>query len=319
MAQTQDTSIEWPDGGRFALALSHDVDRVAKRAQFPYYMGKALCRLRPGELRRELASLAALARGDDPYWNFARIMELEGKLGVRSTLFFLDERGKIRLTRPRTFVLYGGRYDPASPAVRDAIRGLDAGGWEIALHGSYDSYLDERLLAQEKAKLEGVLGHAVQGVRQHYLRLAAPRTWRIHASLGLKYDSTLGYADRVGLPRDPCRPFYPADPSTGEEIPVLEIPLGIMDIVLSACRDPWSEALHCIESVESARGVLTLDWHQRVFNPWEHHDQQGLYVRIIEECRRRRAWVAPLGEVADWWTASGYSDAGGSSSGGTTL
>jgi hypothetical protein len=51
--------------------------------------------------------------------------------------------------------------------------------------------------------------------------------------------------------------------------------------------------------------VLTLDWHQRVFNPWEPEDYQGLYVRIIRECQRRGAWVVPLGEIAKSWEQRG--------------
>jgi hypothetical protein len=47
--------------------------------------------------------------------------------------------------------------------------------------------------------------------------------------------------------------------------------------------------------------VLTINWHQRVFNPWEYREWQDMVIRIVEECRRRDAWIAPLGEVAEWY------------------
>lgn len=127
-------------------------------------------------------------------------------------------------------------------------------------------------------------------------------TWQIQARLGLRYDSTLGYADRIGLWEERCHPFWPQDPSSGERLPVLQIPLAIMDTPLLRHPDPWAEATRLIADVEAAGGVLTLDWHQRVFNPWEPEDYQGMYARLIEECLRRGAWTATLGEVAAWWT-----------------
>jgi peptidoglycan/xylan/chitin deacetylase (PgdA/CDA1 family) len=300
-------STPWPDGHPFALALSHDVDRVAKRWwQFLYYVGQAVTLCRLGQLQRQIQSLGALLWGDDPYWNFQCIIALEDDLDVRSTFFFLDEQGKLSLTNPKSMVLFWGRYTLDDPRIQKVIQELEAGGWEIGLHGSYHSYLDQAMLGREKERLEAILGHAVAGVRQHYLRLEIPETWHIHARLGFTYDSTLGYADSVGFRWETCLPFHPIDSLTGQKIPVLQIPLAIMDGPLMRRRNPWSEALRLIESVEAAGGVLALDWHQRVFNPWEPEDYQEMYVRIIRECQRRGAWVVPLGRVAEWWQSKNH-------------
>jgi hypothetical protein len=86
-------STPWLDERPFALALSHDVDRVAKRWQFPYYIGQAIARRRPDQLQRQIQSLGALARGDDPYWNFQRIMALEDEFGAPPS-FFLTSRAR---------------------------------------------------------------------------------------------------------------------------------------------------------------------------------------------------------------------------------
>jgi hypothetical protein len=47
--------------------------------------------------------------------------------------------------------------------------------------------------------------------------------------------------------------------------------------------------------------VLIINWHQRVFNPWEYREYKEMYVRIIEECQQRGAWIAPLGAIAGRW------------------
>lgn len=291
----------WANNHPFALALSHDVDRVAKRWQFFYYLPLTVWRGQPTQFRQHLQSLQARLKGDDPYWNFERIMALEEGLEVRSTFFFLNESGRAKLLKPRSYMLFWGRYRIDDQRIQEVIRHLHAGGWEIGLHGSYHSYRDEALLRLEKEKLESIVGAPVRSTRQHYLNLEVPETWRIHASVGLLYDSTLGYANRIGLKWDTSHPFYPKDPLTGEQIPVLQIPLAIMDGPLMQTREPWSEALSLINRIEEVGGVLTLDWHQRVFNPWEFQAYQELYERIIRECQRRGAWVAPISTIAVWW------------------
>ncbi|MBN1994980.1 MAG: polysaccharide deacetylase family protein [Anaerolineae bacterium] len=294
-------SIQWPDGCSFALALSHDVDRVTKRWQFIYYIARAIARRRLDQFQKQINSIGAWLRGDDPYWNFERMMELEDNLGVRSTFFFMDERGKVRLSNPKSFILFWGRYTLDNPRLQQAIRELDRAGWEIGVHGSYHSYRDGALLEQEKKRLEAIVGHPIAGTRQHYLNLQIPETWYIHAQLGFAYDSTLGYANQVGLRWGTCWPFYPFDPLTGTKIPVLQIPFAIMDGPLMRCPNPWQEAIHLVDHVEAAKGVLTLDWHQRMFNKWEAEDYQGMYIRIIQECQQRGAWIVPLGSIRAWW------------------
>lgn len=294
-------SALWPESYTFALALSHDVDRVAKRWQFPYYLAQAVIRRRPDQLWRHLQSLRALLRGDDPYWNFARLMALEDELGVRSTFFFLDEQGQASLFRPRSMVLFAGRYTLDESRIKRVIRALHSGGWEIGLHGSYHSYRDQALLVREKERLETILGEPVKGIRQHYLQLDIPETWQLQARAGFVYDSSLGLADRVGFRWGTSRPFFPEDPSSGSEIPVLQLPMAAMDGPLMQAESPWEEVLALIRFARRERGVLTINWHQRVFNPWEYQPHQEMYVQIIRECQEQGAWVAPLGTIVDWW------------------
>lgn len=290
----------WPNHSRFVLALSHDVDRVSKRYQFLYYFVHAMVTMQPNELRQHLRSLVALRRGDDPYWNFERIMVIENELNVRSTFFFLNEQGKANIFKPRTMMLFWGRYNLNSERIKRVIYKLLNGGWEIGVHGSYNSYRDEMLLKNEKKNLEDIVGKQIKGIRQHYLNLEISNTWKRQAISGFSYDSSLGYSNKVGFRWNAVHPFYPKDRLTGKLIPVLQLPMAMMDSTLMKTANPWDEALALIKLAEQKQGVLTINWHQRVFNPWEYRTQQEIYIRIIKECQRRGAWVALLGEVFEW-------------------
>jgi hypothetical protein len=120
----------WPGGAPYALCLSHDVDRVKKQLyHYVFYAAKGGFR----GLSIQAASLYKRMRGEEPYWNFERIMELEDRLGVRSTFLFLIE------TAHGFSPKYWGRYDINRDEVKSVIRTLDRGGWEIGLHGSSPS------------------------------------------------------------------------------------------------------------------------------------------------------------------------------------
>ncbi|MEF8779277.1 MAG: hypothetical protein V5A46_01190, partial [Haloferacaceae archaeon] len=140
----------------FALCLTHDVDRVYKTYQAIYY----------GLRERDPYHFKTLLSGEQPYWQFEEIMSIEDSFGVRSSFYFLTEKRLFRDTppkrwlRPKNWIRYTGHYRVSEPRVAEVIRRLDAGGWEVGLHGSYDSYDDAERLEREKVELERVLGDA---------------------------------------------------------------------------------------------------------------------------------------------------------------
>jgi peptidoglycan/xylan/chitin deacetylase (PgdA/CDA1 family) len=202
-------------------------------------------------------------------------------------------------------MLYTGRYKVRTPAIEQVLRQLHAGGWEIGLHGSYNSFEDERLLRWEKEELEAAAGVPVVGGRQHYLNLLVPETWEAHARIGLQYDSTLGYTRRIGLRWGSSRPFFPRHPRTGEKIPVLQIPMAIMDGPLMAMARPQGAVEALIEQVEQEHGVLTINFHSQYFNTYEHQTWMDTYRELVLRCQTRGAWFAPLRDIAARWPAAG--------------
>jgi peptidoglycan/xylan/chitin deacetylase (PgdA/CDA1 family) len=278
----------WPDNKRFAVCLTHDVDRIKKTYQY-------ITKSKNGNIRQ----IRQLFTSGNPYWGFPIIMNLEDKFDVRSTFFFLQESKKINLLRPKDWALSIGKYRFDNKKVYEIIQILDRNGWEIGLHGSYESCKHEDLLREEKKELQQVLGAEVTGIRQHYLQLEVPQTWKIQHEVGFLYDASFGFRDRIGFREERYLPFHPFDNS------FLEIPLALMDGALFSNYGNedavWGECLNLIKTTEKQGGLLTVLWHQRVFNEDEFPGWGNIYTKILKECRERGAYFGTCKDIHDLW------------------
>lgn len=278
-----------PDDYAFALCLTHDVDRPYKTYQAPYY----------AVTERDPSHLRSLLPGVNPYWSFGRIAALEDELGVRSAFYFMDEqwlftdRPLPEWIDPQSWQLYAGRYALDDPDVVDTMHELVDGGWEVGLHGSYESFDDRERLRAEKERLETLLGHPVSGGRQHHLNLAVPGTWEHHAAIGLDYDSTLGSSSEYGFEHG-YTPFRPFDDG------FVVFPLTLMDVALPTVADDpelaWSECASLLDEAAENEGVMTVLWHPRYLGD-DHPEHVALYRRLIERAQELGAWVGPPGEL----------------------
>ncbi len=301
------TSIEhkplWPDGKKFAVCLTHDVDEVRKTYQ---YFTRPLIHASRLEFWRALYHIKSLFKdklsGNNPYWTFEDIMKLEDELDVKSTLFFLQESGRVSLSKPGTWKLYARKYKFDELRVMQVIKKLDSLGWEIGLHGSFDSYKNPKKLRREKKDLEEALGKPVQGIRQHHLNLEIPKTWEYQSEVGLEYDTSLGFKEDIGFRWGTCFPFHPLNPESGKPLSTLEIPLIVMDTTLfSRRKDVWPEIQGIMDIVEKQGGLLTILFHHPVFNDGEYPGWGGIYEKIINTCKEKNAWITKANEISKWW------------------
>ncbi|GAA0676678.1 polysaccharide deacetylase family protein [Natronoarchaeum mannanilyticum] len=278
------------DDHSFALCLTHDVDRPYKTYQSGYY----------AVAERDPSHLLSVLPGRNSYWQFEEVMALEDSLGVRSAFYFLDEQNLFRdrpvrdWFDPGSWKRYAGRYELSDPAIVDVIHDLDEGGWEVGLHGSYESYDDPERLAVEKEQIESILGREIVGGRQHYLNLDEPDTWRHHADVGLKYDASLGSSSTYGFQYGdaPLRPF-------DDEFVVF--PLTIMEVALP---DPtehferaWRECRAVLDEAREREAVATILWHPRYFSQRDFPGYGELYRRIVEYALDEGAWVGPPADL----------------------
>ena len=220
--------------------------------------------------------------GDEPYWNFERIIEIESQLDVKSTFFFLNESIKFDLFNLKNWKLSLGRYDIESKKIKNIIRLLDKNGWEIGLHGSYNSYKSSSLLEKEKKVLEKIVGHEVIGIRQHYLNLDN-KTWKRQRSVGLKYDASWGPTKGIGFKDNKVSHFHPLNDK------FLVFPLQIMDSCFMYIEDKWEEFIKIVEEINKKDGLLVLNWHHRTFNEKEFPEFSKYYIRMIKELKKRNA------------------------------
>lgn len=303
--------VDWPDGSDFAVVLTHDVDRIQKTFQYFTHSWRSL---RRGDLRGvhfQMGSFRERLRGREPYWTFDQVAALEESLGVKSTFFFLNETGKPS-PDPATWKLYYGRYRVEMPKLTSLIRRLVKDGWEVALHGSYGSADNIRLLFHEKAVLERVAGSTVHGVRQHYFRLIDDVTWPAQEQAGFRYDASIGWARYPGFARGTCLPFRPWPVSRTAPIGLIEIPTTLMDTAvmyesMKSLRprvDARNIAMALIDQVRSCGGVLNLLWHSQSFAGEDYPGASELYEDLVRTCRHQHAWFATARDLANWWQAT---------------
>ena len=271
---------------KLQVCLTHDIDRVSKSWQYITH-----------DMRKgRLSGLRSLVNGQKPYWMFNKMMELEDRYGARSTCFFLEETMSAKFTNPQTWKLAYGRYSYKNRDIQNIIRELDAGGWEIGVHGSYQSYKNLHLLKQEKDHLEQVVGHQVSGIRQHYLNLEEPVTWELQKEAGFLYDASLGRTDGIGYKDERIGPFRHGE--TGLAV----LPLTLMECYLfaEAGHDPKKAlklALKWMNHAEKNSVPFTILWHQRMFNEEEFPGYAWVYEEILKESKNRDADFLKCDEI----------------------
>lgn len=291
-------------GARFAVALTHDVDTVVRWT-------RRGVRTAAGELRRSvlgrrygpaLHQARALLgvplhklRGTDPCWQFERILRVERVRGVSSTFFLLAG--------------YNHRADGASPEAYERLRPhlvelLRAEGAEIGLHGTYTAADDPERLAVEKGRLEELAG-PLAGHRYHYLRVDPHANLEPLAELGFTYDTSLGFADTPGFRAGIAHPFRPWSFEREEPLPLVEIPLAVMDATLSEERYlglPTQAAermlLDLIDWAEENGGGFAVLWHSDRFDPGTSRGWDRLYLRFIDAVHARGGVCLSAGALA---------------------
>lgn len=290
-----------PLGAQFAVGLTHDVD-VVWRWTWLGVRG-ALWRARRGDLR-QLGELAHAplhrVRGTDPWWRFRELLEVERRLGARSTFFVLTAN------RVPEDGLAPDVYERLRPRLVEELR---AGGAEIGLHPSYRAADEAALLEEELASLESLAG-PVQGVRYHYLRLDPHRNIEPLAQR-FDYDSTLGFADGLGF-RGSARPFRPWDVERDEPFDLVEIPMAAMDATLAELHylgltpEAASRRVDALLDRAAELGAaFSVIWHTERFDPATARGWDRLYFRLIEGVKARG------GVCVDGKTLAGATPAGG--------
>ncbi len=252
----------WGGSAAFAAFISHDIDNLRSAWKAP-----AKAALQAGQLLRFGQQLWQHLTQPDAWDNLEAVAAAVTECGAKSTFFILPE------TRPGVDGTPNADYRIDSHLLRRFTH-LAARGFELALHGSIGTATDFLWLLAEK---EEALGVKTYGNRFHYLRWE-PRQTPIQLEglvmAGLRYDSTLGFAEHFGFRHSYCQPFYPFNFATGEAHEFVEIPLQVMDATLhhpSYLQLRADEILPALQpmlaEVEKFGGVASILWHNDHFDP----------------------------------------------------
>jgi len=272
------TEINWPSNYKFGAWFSHDVDRVDKTYQYIYKFLK----------ERRFYHIKSFFSNQNPYWTFDELMNIEKENEIRSTLFFLNESIKLKILTPSTYKLALGRYDINEKRIVDIIKKFDYGGWEIGIHGSYNSYNNLEILRNEKIIIEKIIDKDIYGIRQHYLNLNIPKTWEFQKKIGLKYDGSFGNK-KLGFRENRIHPFRPFKDD------FLVFPLNIWDGPMF--KGEWNkerllkECTKIIDIVKKNNSVVSVLYHSDRFNNKEYPGQIDVYEEIINYIKEQEGFI----------------------------
>lgn len=145
---------------------------------------------------------------------------------------------------------------------------------EIGIHPSYQSNENPKLLSPEIDSLEKEIETPIIRSRQHFLRIAFPKTYQNLIDNGITKDYSLGYPECIGFRASTCTPFYWFDLERNEKTTLKIYPLGLMDVTLKNYlklkpKEAISEAVKHIDWFKKFNGTFVLLWHNTSFNELE--------------------------------------------------
>ncbi len=271
----------------FGFLLSHDVDRVAFHHPrlMAYKMLQVLGLKSSTDSKSKIINQILLGlrhhlnpwSGNDPWWNFRWMMDLEKRLGIRSAFFFLHREQRYK----------NAWFRFSSPKIKGLISAMKKEEFEVGVHGTFKSATNGPSLQQQKAALGKVYGEEPLGIRQHYLLFSHPATFQVQEAAGLIYDSTLSFHDHDGYRNGYCYPFHPYDFEKDVPMRIWEIPLVMMEVSALQYRQlTYSEMRHNVTSyIQEAQkfgGLFSLLWHNCRLNDDEYAGISKFYEDLLK-------------------------------------
>jgi len=284
-------------GKKFAVCLTHDVDRIRKFKIYPPLL--TIKRLAVG--RKDLGGIlkvssdwarCLMGKKVDPYNSFDYLLQLEASHGTKSTYFFLAGRS----------CRYDGDYTIKDLKIANLIKKLDKLEFEIALHASFQSFDSDKLLKRQKEGLEKLIGKEIVSSRQHFLRWETPNTWRVLENAGIQYDATLCFPEAEGFRCGFCLPYRAFDLHENRVMDIYELPLIVMDGSLYAYQNLSAEeglqrVKKMIGTVKNYGGVFTLLWHNSSFYELDYPAWPQIYGEILDYIDGQDAFSGTVKEI----------------------
>jgi peptidoglycan/xylan/chitin deacetylase (PgdA/CDA1 family) len=306
--------VKWKGNAPYALMISHDVDVLPTKdisivlniVKKSFKEKDILSSLR--HLKNHLVESGFRVRPKIATWQISHWIDKELEYGFRSTFFMASNTQKRHPKDPTYWIDSGIQFDGKQCLLFESAKRMEDLGWEIGMHGTYNTYQDQSLLYEELDLLIEKSGCSIRGIRQHYLRFDVKKTWKIHENLGFDYDTTLGYSERNGFRAGIAFPFTPYDLQNNCEYNLLELPMSVMDGNFFLDHGEKLNAdlamLRCekiFDYIKETGGLLVVNFHPHFYQS-THPDWWAVYCFVLNHASETGAWVATGSEITDWWT-----------------
>jgi hypothetical protein len=150
--------------------------------------------------------------------NMDDIMKIENEYDFKSTFYWLVNKGISNAG------IKNADYDFSDIKIQNQFNNVLLNGWENGIHKSISSDSFETEI--EKLKFKPT------GNRYHFLKFLPHQNYTEIEYAGLKFDSSLGFAEEIGFRNNYGQPFKPFNFSTKKAYNFVECPLHIMDTTL---------------------------------------------------------------------------------------
>ncbi|MEM1122339.1 MAG: polysaccharide deacetylase family protein [Bacteroidota bacterium] len=276
-------------GRDFGMALSHDID-VCRTG----WMEGAMSELKKGKLGSIPKIIWQRLTDKDIWFNFREISTLVRHYGGTSSFYFLCQKGKAGQMK-------NADYDVEDKKIQREIDYLKKEGHEVGVHGSFGTHQDVKALRRDMSKLGS---RPVIGNRFHFLMFDPKETVANLAENGIKYDTTLGFADRISFRRGTCYPFYLYDFLNDRCSEVLELPLLVMDQTLKNSKymgidqeAAYQQIVGIIDEVRKFNGLFSLLWHNNFFSEYKYTGWKAVCEKTLAYCQQNNGFISSGKEI----------------------
>jgi len=271
-----------PEEKSFTFLPTYDIDIAFS------YKGKGFAKNAAGMIRSLLrGDLSAVTerfkvlsgRVQDPYDSFEWMDALHDEFGLHPVYFFLvpEKRGK-----------YDKNISPSKPVLQRLIKNSSV-KYPTAIHPSWQSGDEHRLLREEIKTLERLTAKKTDTSRFHYVRFSLPEDYRRLIREGITKDHSMGYGSINGFRASVASAFFWYDLEREEQTGLAVYPFCFMEAnsyyeQKLSVQETMDEIRHYHQVVRSVNGLLITLWHNHFFGTaGEFRGLKEVYRGFIEE------------------------------------
>ncbi len=263
-----------PSRSTSTLFWTHDIDYL-----FSAWKNDLILAKRTSDFSEKIKCIRRAFTRPGRWNNIERLLALERQYGIRSTFFWLTERGKATINNANR--IDHADYDIRSAYVRKFWRSIDQSGSANGLHKSaFETSFQEEL---RKIPFDAQIN------RNHFLKFRLPDHFDKVERAGLQVDASLGFAEHHGFRNSFGQPFRPYNLAQNRPYHFLEFPLHLMDTTFLTYLSMDLEAMidSMIHFIDQHRYSCTISLllHNTNFNftdPMEMKIWHRLYQTLAE-------------------------------------